>query len=110
MQGMQDRSLNVHQRSVQVHHFFTLVLMLARLLGLLWFGLFWLWVLRGPALQGDLAAVSADTSTPWSTAFDGGIKTLRNQPLIKKGEKKKRNVRVHAWQMPSTTSKCSLHL
>ena len=109
MQGMQDRSLYVHQRSAQVHHLFTLVLMLARLLGLLWFGLFRLWVLRGPALQGDLAAVSADTSTPWGTAFDGGIKTLRSQPLIKKGGQKKRNVRVHAWQMPSTTSKCSLH-
>ena len=67
-----------HQRSAQVHYLVSLVLTLARLLGLLWFGYFRLWVLGSTALQGDLMAVGADTSTPWSTAFDGGINTLRS--------------------------------
>lgn len=77
---MRYRSLYLHQRSS-----FSLVLTLARLLRLLWFGHFRLWELGGPALQGDLVAVGADTSTPWGTTFDGGINTLRSQPLLIQG-------------------------
>ena len=80
MQAMQYRSLYVHQ-------LFTLVLVLAWLLGLLWIRLFRLWELRGHALQRDLVAIGADASTPWGTAFDGGINTLPSQPLLVQGQK-----------------------